>query len=770
MQVSFISQHFLDQIDARLRQMRLNDRRSFGGIPVACFGDFFQLTPPQATPLYASHSSTSTRSSRPPSAARVRANLRGQSLWRLFSAVVLLHENMRSRLDPRLSAVNARLRLGDQTLEDLDWLRGFSTLQAAIAAAPHLARCDYVPIITESNDRRQAYNVICVDAIAQACIDNAPAIDNAPPAVSDSSPPRRLAHPLRIPMKINSMSRATPADLAATGDSRLSYLAVNLDLWPGMPLMVTNSNPATELGVHNGTVGRFLEAQLAPNTSFTSTADGRLLVSKQPEILWIDIKNPKFSRFPFTPAHLPDSAFPLLPVSISRSDFKVIRADGSILRGVKFSGSQFNCLPAFSITCHKCQGMSLDAALIACDPSQQSTGPYVAISRLRSSAGLLFLDLPPNRSIARHWRPSDELADYYLHTLLPLDEQTFLSLPDHLRPQEPYNSPLLDVPDSSGRLSALPFRARAVAHRDGTSSTAARASSVHRGAASRSASSSSSLRVRLGGTSSTSSSTSSSAPPPSSVARLHGLFAAAGASASAGRPPAIRSTHGPLVNRVRAADLPPHVVARATVLTARLDVITDSLIRRTDATAVTWSWAYMPVIWHAMGYPHLVADPTVRHLFNAFTGVPTAWESFTSLCREYWAHTGTIVSPSPAAAYTFVNRAWPSGAYLAGPLQEQLLAFPAAAPFLLRFLAAQLDTMLRCLRSWYSASADAPTPQLYDDLLGEFVFCSPLLPRVHSTSHFLVFGGRPLRAPTALLCCRYVLHLSDCSSLLCGGP
>ena len=83
-----------------------------------------------------------------------------------------------------------------------------------------------------------------------------------------------------------------------------------------------------------------------------------------------------------------------LPFKIDR-----IRSKFQILCRFYVHRKQFPLILAFAVTIHKCQGLSLDCAIVDLSSSVFATGvAYVAISRVRTLAGLHFLAFDP-RSI-----------------------------------------------------------------------------------------------------------------------------------------------------------------------------------------------------------------------------------------------------------------------------------------------------------------------------------------------------------------------------------
>ena len=80
-----------------------------------------------------------------------------------------------------------------------------------------------------------------------------------------------------------------------------------------------------------------------------------------------------------------------MPFKIER-----IRSRFQILRRFYVYRKQFPLILAFAVTMHKCQGLSLDCAIVDLSSSVFATGmAYVAISRVRTLAGLHLLAFDP---------------------------------------------------------------------------------------------------------------------------------------------------------------------------------------------------------------------------------------------------------------------------------------------------------------------------------------------------------------------------------------
>ncbi|XP_044715145.1 PIF1-like helicase domain-containing protein [Hirsutella rhossiliensis] len=107
-EVSMLGARTLHAVNERLRRLR-GSRQDFGGIPIVLFcGDFQQFRPVQEDNSF--------------KAEQRHQHDKAHALWKRFTTVVMLDEQMRAAGDPELQRLLKRIRLGVQDRTDLNLL------------------------------------------------------------------------------------------------------------------------------------------------------------------------------------------------------------------------------------------------------------------------------------------------------------------------------------------------------------------------------------------------------------------------------------------------------------------------------------------------------------------------------------------------------------------------------------------------------------------------------------------------------------------------
>ena len=101
----------LYQLDLRLREVTMRPNQLFGNVSLFCFGDICQLKPVMGRPIW----------STPRSEEYLQAFL-VDSYWEKFT-VISLEENHRQEEDHVFADVLNRIRIGEQTIDDLNLLQ-----------------------------------------------------------------------------------------------------------------------------------------------------------------------------------------------------------------------------------------------------------------------------------------------------------------------------------------------------------------------------------------------------------------------------------------------------------------------------------------------------------------------------------------------------------------------------------------------------------------------------------------------------------------------
>ncbi|KAM4063277.1 PIF1-like helicase [Hirsutella rhossiliensis] len=121
-EVSMLGARTLHAANEQLRRLR-GSARDFGGIPVVILcGDFHQFRPVQERSILLPSAAVSWDEDRAFAAEQRRQHDEAHALWRRFTTVVMLDEQMRAAGDPELRRLLGRIRRGEQDRSDLELL------------------------------------------------------------------------------------------------------------------------------------------------------------------------------------------------------------------------------------------------------------------------------------------------------------------------------------------------------------------------------------------------------------------------------------------------------------------------------------------------------------------------------------------------------------------------------------------------------------------------------------------------------------------------
>ena len=155
-EVSMISCRDIYIISKQLALSQANSDIPFGGMNIIFAGDFAQLPPVMAKPLYDHTVRTFTTSSM---TLRDQENAIGKAIWHQITTVVILKQNMRQRSqsskDTKFRTALENMRYKSCTNEDIDFLRTLIANNGSILSQKKFA---HVPIITSYNSHRDAIN------------------------------------------------------------------------------------------------------------------------------------------------------------------------------------------------------------------------------------------------------------------------------------------------------------------------------------------------------------------------------------------------------------------------------------------------------------------------------------------------------------------------------------------------------------------------------------------------------------------------------------
>ncbi|KAM4058295.1 PIF1-like helicase [Hirsutella rhossiliensis] len=121
-EVSMLGARTLHAANEQLCRLR-GSPRDFGGIPVVILcGDFHQFRPVQERSILLPSAAVPWDADGAFAAERRRQHDKAHALWRKFTTVVMLDEQMRAAGDPELRRLLGRIRRGEQDRSDLDLL------------------------------------------------------------------------------------------------------------------------------------------------------------------------------------------------------------------------------------------------------------------------------------------------------------------------------------------------------------------------------------------------------------------------------------------------------------------------------------------------------------------------------------------------------------------------------------------------------------------------------------------------------------------------
>jgi hypothetical protein len=121
--VSMLGARTLHAVNEQLCMLRGTTTEDFGGIPIILFcGDFHQFLPVQERSILLPSSQIPWDEGRTFRIEQRHQHDKAHSLWRKFSTVVMLKEQVRAAADPRLQRLQARIRQGAGDQGDVDLL------------------------------------------------------------------------------------------------------------------------------------------------------------------------------------------------------------------------------------------------------------------------------------------------------------------------------------------------------------------------------------------------------------------------------------------------------------------------------------------------------------------------------------------------------------------------------------------------------------------------------------------------------------------------
>ncbi len=183
-----------------------------------------------------------------------------------------------------------------------------------------------------------------------------------------------------------------------------------LDICLGMPVQCTK-NISKVFKLANGSIGNVVHIQLPSSrheTIIQDTTGVSIHVFKTPpEVVYIKLRDYPDHQFI---NGLPPGVVPILPRLEPKIDVTLPN------RSFRINATQVPIVPAFAITCDKCQGMTVEKMVLAplrhpTRRSPQRAAFYVAVTRVKSMDNLYLME-PLTLELLQYFKPStDVLAE-----------------------------------------------------------------------------------------------------------------------------------------------------------------------------------------------------------------------------------------------------------------------------------------------------------------------------------------------------------------------
>ncbi|KAF0716209.1 Aste57867_2967 [Aphanomyces stellatus] len=332
-------QHLVRLDEARRARTKLD--LAFGGLNIALAGDFFQMPPVGGKPLCTS----------PPG---FREDLKidlyddsGYHLWRSFTDVVVLNENVQFTHDPEWGSYVSQARKGQWSPDLVDILNSRilssgmflkSMALPNISISPSFASYRCTTFVTPDNRTRQA-------------------IINAYTAEVSKKLPRNH-YPIRIVVnfngQLNGLSSKDILDVMFLPGTKLGNMAPYIDLILGMPGVITQN----------------YSVQFDPSTKFKLVEDSgtklkELVPSSPPEVVFVRFcRLGDFEALPRDGLNddLPQDVYPVFMFKSQGSTAVVLTyGPGGSKRTVKLNLKQLPFVNAIASTIYKIQDETMES-------------------------------------------------------------------------------------------------------------------------------------------------------------------------------------------------------------------------------------------------------------------------------------------------------------------------------------------------------------------------------------------------------------------------
>ncbi|KJZ68321.1 hypothetical protein HIM_12288 [Hirsutella minnesotensis 3608] len=387
-EVSMLGARTLHAVNEQLCRLR-GSQRDFGGIPIVLFcGDFHQ--PVQERSILLPSTAISWDVDNSFKAEQRHQHDKAHALWRRFTTVIMLDEQMRAAGDAELQRLLTRIRRGEQDHTDLDFLNS-----RCYQEGRRIPWETGITVVTPLN--RNRWNL------------------NMEASVAFQVQQRSM---MRIFVSEHKWKDGVPTEEEAImmlnqgDDSAIPVPAVFMFV-PGMPVVV-NQNTYQGLKVTNG--GGYTAAEVIVDKAFPGhrVSAGIMIHFGPPAGLILASETTKDLQF----VGMPPGTILLTPVSV-----KILRQRKRPWQKNDASRKGLPCTAAFACTDYKVQGRSLDRVALElrgtrttnidgrvvaaqCDPCSL----YVQLSRCRTLDGIMLVSKVRERDLVGNGVPQEMTA------------------------------------------------------------------------------------------------------------------------------------------------------------------------------------------------------------------------------------------------------------------------------------------------------------------------------------------------------------------------
>ena len=376
---SMIGKELLGEMSTKMNKLygcRKEEEKVMGGVHCIFSGDFLQLQPVCSTSLFTKPLQSKGKST--------KNSVIGELIWQKMTYSIILNEQMRQPPDNgAFSDILDGLRYGN----GMKWGEYLGTINSRVLAPKG-------PIMkSPAGSIIAAFKNVDVNSFIEQRIIHA--CNNGVFVVRLKM--EMLNKNLEL---LTDISRKQVYDNYISTKKNKDKLPDETYVYTGMPLTIIASNPATKLGVVNGTACAFLKFEpeqqfhdvdiIMRNGERISTMEPVGQLSKMVMLVYVPGLKKQIPG-------LPEKIFPIFPVETT------VTVSTHDSNGIQIKVRQFPIMPRFSLTGHKTQGQTMDSIVIHLpeSPAERACIPgswlYVQFSRVRRLDDLYLINPSHNQ-------------------------------------------------------------------------------------------------------------------------------------------------------------------------------------------------------------------------------------------------------------------------------------------------------------------------------------------------------------------------------------